>query len=120
MRDGEPSFLAHGRLARGASRRSRCAAIGIRGDGQLAADAEQVFRDDLPLVSGSELVKFHLKPLRFTAQGKLGADFRWRLRVPGRLAYFDAERQRESELAKATFRLSPEEAALVDSARSTR
>ncbi len=114
-RDAEPSFLAHGRLAAwGDQAEPMHLAIGIRGDGQLTADAKQVFRDDLPLVSGSELVKFHLDSLRFTAQGKLGADFRWRLELPGRLAYFDAERQRESELAKATFRLSPEEAALID------
>lgn len=115
VRGSSPSFLAHGRLdAWPQDAEPMRLAIGIAGDGQLSADASMAFRAALPLVSGSELVRFNLDSLRFTAQGKLGADFQWRLELPGRLAYFDAELQKESPLARATFRLSPQEMALID------
>ncbi|MBL8996095.1 MAG: hypothetical protein JNL44_02165 [Gemmatimonadetes bacterium] len=115
VRGAEPSFLAHGRFnAWPAEQEPMRLSIGIRGDGELRASVEQAFSDNLPLVGGSELVQFRLDSLRFSAQGRLGSDFQWRLEMPGRLAYFDAEAQRTSQLARATFRLSPQEAALVD------
>lgn len=114
-RDAAPSFFAHGRIDiwPGEFKPMRVA-LGFQGGGEISANVEQPFTDDLPLVNGSALVKFHIDTLRFTAQGKLGSTFQWRLETPGRLAYYDTERQRESVLASATFRLSPTEAALLD------
>ena len=114
-RGAEPSFFAHGRLNvwPGEFKPMRVS-LGFAGAGELTANIEQAFADSLPLVSGSGLVKFRLDTLRFTAQGKLGPTFQWRLETPGRLAYYDANAGKESVIARATFRLSPTEAALVN------
>ena len=114
-RGADPSFFAHGRIDvwPGQFKPMRVS-LGFQGAGEITAAVEQAFVDSLPLVSGSGLVKFHIDTLRFNAQGKLGQGFQWRLETPGRLGYYDADAGKESELARATFRLSPTEAALVN------
>ncbi len=115
-REELPGFHAHGRLRLlpGEEQRPMRVAIGIGSGGELSAEFEQPFTQALSLVEGSPLFRFQIDTLRFTAQGKLGRGFTWRLETPGRVNYFDAARQREMVLAQATFRLSPTEAALVD------
>ncbi len=114
-RGAEPAFFVHGRidLFPGEFRPMKVS-LAMLGGGELRANAEQSFVDSLPLVNGSALFKFHIDTLRFTAQGKLGQSFQWRVETPGRLAYYDVEKHKESTLARATFRLSPAEAALLN------
>lgn len=112
-------FAAHGRIdAWSGQQQPMRVSLGIAGDGVLEASVEQEFTGALPLVEGSSALRFHLDTLRFTAQGRLGTDFRWRLELPGRLAMQDVGLPTERTVAHATFRLSPEEAALVDFAAS--
>ena len=115
VRAAEPNFFIHGRLDLFPGEfKPMKVSLAMLGAGELRADAEQSFVDSLPLVNGSALFKFHIDTLRFTAQGKLGQSFQWRVETPGRLAYYDVEKQKETTVAKATFRVSPAEAALVN------
>lgn len=118
-RGADPAFFVHGRidLFPGEFKPMKVS-LAMLGGGELRADATQSFDDLLPLVSGSSLFKFRIDEFRFTAQGKIGQGFQWRIETPGRLTYFDAEEATESTLAQATFRLSPTEAALLDFAAS--
>ncbi len=114
-RGAEPAFFVHGRIDLFPGEfRPMNVSLAMLGGGELRASAEQSFVDSLPLVNGSALFKFHIDTLRFTAQGKIGQSFQWRVETPGRLAYYDVEKRKESTLARATFRLSPAEAALVN------
>lgn len=114
-RGAETRFMAHGRIdAWSGAHEPMRVALGFGSAGSLSADVRQVFSDSLPLVDGSSLFRFHIDTLHFTAQGKLGADFQWRLDLPGRLGYRGAEGGAEQTLASATMRISPVEAALLN------
>ncbi|MCC7002686.1 MAG: hypothetical protein IT357_11075 [Gemmatimonadaceae bacterium] len=89
-------------------------ALSISSGGELTASVDQAFSDSLALVPGESPLKFAVERLRFTAQGKFGSNFQWRVELPGRLSYRDAAANTTTRLASATFRLSATEAALVD------
>ncbi len=107
-------FTATGRLDLFPGQAPMRLALGVVGDGAIEASVSQPFTGALPLVEGSSAVRFHLDTLRFEASGRIGSDFRWEVRLPGRLGMQDIATQAERTVAAATFRLSPTEAALVD------
>ncbi len=113
--DREAAIGAFGRLAVWPGEREPMrVGIELRSGGELRADVEQRFTDQVPLVEGSQLVKLNVDTLRFHVEGSLASGLLWQLELPSRLSYFDAQRQREQALARATFRLTATEAALVD------
>ena len=112
-RSGETALEAHGRFdVFSGTHPALQVRMGLSSGGRIVAQAEQAFRDTLPLVGGTGRFAFHVDTLRFTAQGVLGTDLQWRVDLPGRLTHRDE--RRESLLASATFRLSPSEAGLFD------
>ncbi len=113
-RGSEPSFLAHGRLALLNGQEPLRITLGLEGGGILSADIEQPFSDSVALVPGVSRLRFGIDTLRFQAQGPLDATFAWRLELPGHIAYVDPDADRTTQIATATFRLSPTEAALVN------
>ncbi|MFN0100218.1 MAG: hypothetical protein ACKVS7_16255 [Gemmatimonadaceae bacterium] len=114
-RNAEPSVSITGRLDAwpdaGAPMKL---ALSVQSGGELAASVDQAFSDTLALVPGTSPLKFAVERLRFTAQGRFGSTFQWRVELPGRLSYRDAAANTTTRLASATFRLSATEAALVD------
>jgi len=110
----DPSFLAHGRLALLNGQEPLHIALGLEGGGVLSADIEQAFRDSVALVPGVSRLTFGIDTLRFQAQGPLDETFAWRLELPGHIAYVDPDAARTTQIATATFRVSPTEAALVN------
>lgn len=89
-------------------------ALSVQSGGELTASVDQPFTGSLAMVQGVSPLSFAVERLRFTAQGKFGSNFQWRVELPGRLTYRDAAANTTSRLASATFRLSATEAALVD------
>jgi hypothetical protein len=106
-RGAAPEFAAHGRLDlwQGAQKPLRVA-LGIRSAGELHADLQQTFGAALgaPRWCSSTCS-------RCASPRAASCRFQWRHCL---LSYHDAALARSSELARATLRISPAEAALVD------